>query len=295
MARIRSIKPEFWTSAQVMECSPIARLLFVGMWNFADDAGRMAYSPKTVKAQIFPSDDISIDQIKKLIVELSSNGLILIYSADGKEFISITGWHHQKIDKARPSKLPGPFDDGSTTGPREVATDPILSDPKGYISRSVAEATRPCADDFEEFWKAFPRRDGPNPRKPAEQKFNALVKTGVEPAVMIAGAKQLASDEAKRGNIGTRFIPQSVTWLNQQRWSDHAAAVFAADEPPPGFYAKFGSEEQDAWDAYGKTKSGKPYPRDGKGGWWHPAQWPPGYVPLAQTQGPPPAPILKSM
>jgi len=162
-------------------------------------------------------------------------------------------------------------------------------------SRSVAEATRPCADAFEEFWKAFPRRDGPNPRKPAEQKFNALVKTGVEPAVMIAGAKQLASDEAKRGNIGTRFIPQAVTWLNQQRWSDHAAAVFAADEPPAGFYAKFGSEEQDAWDAYGKAKSGKPYPRDGKGGWWHPAQWPPGYVPLAQTHGAPSAPILKTM
>jgi hypothetical protein len=162
-------------------------------------------------------------------------------------------------------------------------------------SRSVADATRPSADAFEEFWQSFPRRDGPNPRKPAEQKFNALVKTGVDPAVMIAGAKHLASDEAKRGNIGTRFIPQAVTWLNQQRWSDHAASAFAADEPPPGFYAKFGSEEQDAWDAYGKAKNGKPFPRDSKGGWRHKTQWPPGYVPLAQAHGPPPAPILKSM
>jgi hypothetical protein len=66
-------------------------------------------------------------------------------------------------------------------------------------------------------------------------------------------------------------------------------------EEAPGFYAKFGSEEQDAWDAYAKSKGGKPFPRDSKGGWRHKAQWPPGYAPLSQTQGPPPAPILKSM
>lgn len=141
-------------------------------------------------------------------------------------------------------------------------------------SRSVAVATRPSADDFEEFWKSFPRRDGPNPRKPAEQRFYALVKAGVDPAAMIAGAKRLAADEGARGNIGTRFIPQAVTWLNQQRWDDHAATAIVRDEPA-GFYVKFGSEEQGAWDAYGRETAGKNYPRDSKGGWWHPMQWPP--------------------
>ncbi len=58
MARIRTIKPEFWTSEQVMECAPLARLLFIGLWNFCDDAGRMALSPKRIKAQILPSDDV---------------------------------------------------------------------------------------------------------------------------------------------------------------------------------------------------------------------------------------------
>ena len=153
-------------------------------------------------------------------------------------------------------------------------------------SRSVAVATRPRADDFEEFWKAYPRRDGPNPRKPAEQKFNALVKTGVDPAIMIARAKKLAADEAGRGNVGTRFIPQAVTWLNQQRWADHAAAAFVRDQPVAGFYAKFGSPEQDAWDNYRRATEGKPYPRDAKGGWQHPTQWPPGYEPAPPTDPP---------
>jgi hypothetical protein len=100
-------------------------------------------------------------------------------------------------------------------------------------SRSVAEATQPSAGDkFEEFWKAYPRRDGPNPRKPAEQKFNALVKTGLDPEMLIAEAHKLSNAEAKRGNIGTRFIPQAGTWLNQQRWTDHAAVAFSASSIP---------------------------------------------------------------
>lgn len=108
MSRIRSIKPEFWSSAQVMECSALARLLFIGMWNFADDAGRLTNSAKRIKAQIFPSDDMSTDDVQRMIVELSSNDLLLIYDVAGTEYIQITGWKHQKIDHAQLSKLPAP-------------------------------------------------------------------------------------------------------------------------------------------------------------------------------------------
>lgn len=106
MARIRSIKPEFWTSEQVMECSPIARLMFIGIWNFCDDHGRHPCSPKQIKALIFPSDEISVETIRRLFDELSTNGLVEIYSIDGKEYFQVTGWKHQKIDKPQPSKYP---------------------------------------------------------------------------------------------------------------------------------------------------------------------------------------------
>lgn len=128
MARIRSIKPEFWTSAQVMECSPIARLMFIGMWTFADDAGRFAYSEKTLKAQIFPSDDFSTDDIRRMIVELSSNGLLLIYEFSGQKYVQITGWQHQKIDRPRESKIPRPIVEASSNDRRGLATDLILPD-----------------------------------------------------------------------------------------------------------------------------------------------------------------------
>ncbi len=122
MARIRSIKPDFWTNEKVLECSPIARLLFIGMWNFADDTGRLQFSPKTLKAQIFPSDDLTFADIARMIDELSSNGLLLVYYVEDIGYLSIIGWNHQKIDRPQKSKYPPP-PEGSTNIRRTLATD----------------------------------------------------------------------------------------------------------------------------------------------------------------------------
>ncbi|UYW33644.1 hypothetical protein [Methylorubrum extorquens] len=110
MARIRTIKPEFWTSEQVMECSPNARLAFIGMWNFCDDAGRMPASPKQIKALVFPSDDFTSENVRGMIDELELNGLVRRYVVEDKEFLAVTGWHHQKIDKPQKPRTPEPPD-----------------------------------------------------------------------------------------------------------------------------------------------------------------------------------------
>lgn len=100
MARIRSIKPEFWTSEQIVDCSAMARLMFIGLWNFCDDAGIHPASERRIKMSIFPGDDIDGASIRRLLVELSSNGLIELYNAEGVEYLIVTGWeNHQKIDR----------------------------------------------------------------------------------------------------------------------------------------------------------------------------------------------------
>jgi hypothetical protein len=141
MARIRSIKPEFWTSAQVMECSMNARLMFIGMWNFADDLGRLPMSPKTIKAQIFPSDDISSDGILGMINELSENGLLLTYIIGDKEYLQITGWQHQRIDKPQPGKHPPPVNGYSKSILRTLATDLMGGEGKGEDKNAEAKAS----------------------------------------------------------------------------------------------------------------------------------------------------------
>lgn len=124
MARIRSIKPEFWVSEQVAECSTSARLTFVGLWNFCDDRGVHPAKPKTLKAELYPMDDVTSLDVAAWIAELIRVGLICEFTADdGDVYWHVTGWdRHQKID--RPSfKHPAPPPLVSTTDRRTVSED----------------------------------------------------------------------------------------------------------------------------------------------------------------------------
>ena len=158
----------------------------------------------------------------------------------------------------------------------ETETDTETKAEKKTDSRSVAKATLPYASRFDEFWQAYPRRDGPNPRKPAEQRFNSLVKSGVDPQMLIDEARALCEAERKRGNIGTRFIPQAVTWLNQQRWSDHAAVAMvqllaATATLSKKFHVKSDTPQWDAWVQH----LGRAPPQDKDFGWYFDSEWPP--------------------
>lgn len=122
MARIRTIKPEFWTSEQVMECEPVTRLLFIGLWNFCDDYGNHPASPKTIKALVFPGDDIAPTTIERMLDELSRNRLIAYYEHSGKRYLHVRGWKHQKIEK--PSRKYPAFVEQSASGEEVDPEDP---------------------------------------------------------------------------------------------------------------------------------------------------------------------------
>lgn len=114
MARIRSVKPEFWTSEQIVECSPNARLMFIGLWNFCDDYGVHPASIARIKMEVFPNDDFNSDDVRRMVAELIGKKLIVEYVIDGEQFWYVTGWDkHQKPD-TKTGKWPRP--DGTIGG-----------------------------------------------------------------------------------------------------------------------------------------------------------------------------------
>lgn len=154
MSRIRTIKPDFWTSEQIVSCSRDARLLFIGLWNFSDDAGIHPASFSNIKMQIFPGDNLTIDQIKKLVDELLINNLLQEYIIDGKAYLQVTGWKkHQRIDKPT-YKFPPPeselktisnsttalggIQDSSTTTSRSF-TEPSSTTPRTLVELSTTD------------------------------------------------------------------------------------------------------------------------------------------------------------
>ena len=112
MARIRTIKPEYWSDETVGSVSIPARLMFPATWNFADDEGLINWSPTYLKASIFPYDhDVSIEDVAGWMKELEDAGFVHVYStsrAKHRVAFVITFREHQRIDKPQCARMPVP-------------------------------------------------------------------------------------------------------------------------------------------------------------------------------------------
>jgi hypothetical protein len=122
MARIRSVKPELWTDSKVVGLSPLARLLWLGSWNFADDYGCMPADPVQLKLRVLPAEPCDAEG---LVDELLKADLLeRLKSAEGESFWHVTNWEkHQKIDK-RATPMFGLPDSWSADSPRIPAIPP---------------------------------------------------------------------------------------------------------------------------------------------------------------------------
>ena len=105
MARIRTIKPEFFTSESIIELDPLARLFFISLWCEADREGRLAWKPKTLKYRYLPADNCDIDLIADSLIKQK---LIKIYTVDDEDFCQVTGFDkHQVVNnRERESSIP---------------------------------------------------------------------------------------------------------------------------------------------------------------------------------------------
>lgn len=114
MARIRSLKPEFWTDEELAAgaCRD-ARMLYMGMWNLADEHGRLRGDPRFIKGQVFAyDDDLTPDVVDKLLDELDALGKVVRYRVSGARYAFLPKLaEHQRLEADKvPSRLPAPED-----------------------------------------------------------------------------------------------------------------------------------------------------------------------------------------
>lgn len=132
MARIRTIKPDFFRSDDVAQLSYRARLTWVGLWTYVDDEGRGKDNARIIKGDLWPlEDEVTHKDVEKDLGELSKAGRIHRYEVDGEKYLLILKWtDHQRIAKPTASKLPPPS--GSDTTPVAPTTIPVvLPEPYG--------------------------------------------------------------------------------------------------------------------------------------------------------------------
>lgn len=214
MARIRTIKPEFFTSEDIVSLTPYARLLYIALWCEADREGRMVWKPRTFKMRYLPGDSVDIDALCK---ELTDAGLIRLYG-EGLAYVPAFHAHQHVNPREAVSQLQEPNQKhASTTRRSRVSDAQVGREGKGK------EGNNDASDDaslFDRFWQAYPKKVG----KDAAQK--AFDKRKPDEGLLVAMLSTLAvqANSAQWLKDDGQFVPNPATWLNQGRWQDEVTA-----------------------------------------------------------------------
>lgn len=105
MARIRTIKPEFWTDGTMIGLPFEARLFYIGMWNHACDRGHLANDPFGLKLKILPADQVDGEALLALLV--SAGRVAVVSLPDGRSYLTIPRFgDHQRVDTRWNSRCP---------------------------------------------------------------------------------------------------------------------------------------------------------------------------------------------
>ena len=232
MARIRTIKPEFFTSEDIVGLTPFARLLYIALWCEADKEGRLVWKPATFKLRYLPGDDCDVLALCK---ELTDAGLVVLYG-NGYAHIPTFKAHQHINPRESVSQLPDP--DASTTRAARVGTrQERASDAQGGREGKGKEGINDASADasgsfpgFAAFWQAWPSGD----RKQAKGKcLEAWKKAGAEPqaALVLAHVEHMKASELWTKERG-QYVPAPLVYLHQARWE---GANDDAREPVRGF------------------------------------------------------------
>lgn len=240
MARMRYVKPEFWTDSTMVALSRDARLFYIGTWNFAlCDKGHLEDDAIRLKMQIFPADNVDVPGLLRELMQ--AGRIVRLEGADGSTWLQAKRLaDHQKVDPRWTPRCPAckaaenlsqtqeSFGEALTRGnaPNRAEIDgadvnlshtPRNSPQEGIGGEGIGERkTRPSAappDTFEAWWAQYPRKEG---KGQAVKAYRAALK--------VIGADELATLTvrwfADRPDLERRFTPLPASWLSAQRWAD---------------------------------------------------------------------------
>lgn len=227
MGRIRTIKPEFFTSEDIVALPYHARLLYIATWCEADREGRLVYKPLTLKMRYFPADNFDVQEACNLLV---TQGLLTLYG-DGNAFIPSFSSHQHINPRETPSKLPDPH--ATVTRHSRVGTRANL-DMHAQVGKErkgkISDASEPVG--FASFFETWPSSE----RKGGRSKcLEIWKKAGLEKdsAVILSHVAMMKSSQSWMKNNG-EFIPAPSSYLNQRKW-DGANEIFLVSQQETKF------------------------------------------------------------
>lgn len=93
MAKRRQIHPEIWTDDKFVSLEPLARLLFIGMWNFACDNGHLDDSVLQLKMRVLPAETNDVTPLLESLIDKGmvtrENGFLKVVNLAAKQALDM--------------------------------------------------------------------------------------------------------------------------------------------------------------------------------------------------------------
>jgi hypothetical protein len=238
--RRRIIAPDFWTDSNIVSMSYPARLLFIGLWNYADDEGYFLDDLPAIKRTLFPDQDFDIaaafSECRRFLTEYSYTHVLSDLTRRAFKITHFLNW--QVINRPTASKIK-PFckftDDslnahGALTP--KLSKDNIninevnevsdqgkpdrvyTSSPKKSKPARRAPADPAQLEAFAKFYQAYPRHVA---RADAEKAWMELAPTAELTAKIVSGVERYS--EAVKDSE-PKYIKHPGAWLRARRWED---------------------------------------------------------------------------
>jgi len=244
MPRARNIKPGFFKDAKVVACSFPARLLFAGLWCLADYVGRVKYVPVEIKMEIFPGDNVNIED---LMTELSQQKLIEIYREHSEStLVQVLGFskhqnphQNERFDKdKKPAPcLPSSQECTEIKGEKSdikqrvesalgVLSEYSRSDPADSLNlipdslNLIPDSDPPDQELLERLFSRFWAAGMKKVKKPAAVKsFNKIINLKTNQEEFVDWLVQDIQRRLDSKQLGFEEM-HPTTYLNGQRWED---------------------------------------------------------------------------
>lgn len=257
MAKIRGLKPELWTDESFVELSPFARLLWMGLWNYACDNGHLQDKSKQIKMRILPTDDVNCAE---LLREIEDQGLI----------VRVSGWitipnlsHHQKPHKRwwTTCDMPGcVLPEGASHAPANRGT--TVAPPKGNgVATADGDGDGDCEGDGDGDAKAATattRKRAHHLRddfQPNDTNRRIATERGLDVAALLP---QFMDHHRAKGSTMKDWHLAFNTWIRNERPSAptrpprNLQAATEIELPPDGLDA----EQYAAWEREQRARRG---------------------------------------
>jgi hypothetical protein len=216
----------------MVQLSAFARLLYIGMWNFAIcDKGHLEDDSFRLKLQVLPMDDVDVDS---LLDELMSLGRIERITVEGETYL----WIRHLADHAgnqdrrwktrckactpessgsdAPAKLSEPRATTANHGQTQVSFPEHMQgkERKGKEGNKRSSSTAaPSTEKFDEFWRSYPRKVG---KQAAAKAYARALKAATHERIM-SGVEDY---RIRMAGKDPQYVAHPATWLNGGRWED---------------------------------------------------------------------------